>query len=271
MLAIDSVNRITMPEIRQHSWFQKNLPKYLSFSFVGNDRTQTLEEDVLQQVLQKLQIDRQTAIDALRSTESNRITVIYDLILDNKKLNDTNFTHNNDYNTTTSIPISSPSIKIFPEDNNHHQFAYLSISPPVDLRSNESVFDPLSLENEDKSSWLPESLASPASSSFQKNYKRSKRWYLGIHTRLSPRDIMLEVYRSLKVLDFDWKRVNPYSIRCRKLSPDARYIKIAIQLYKVEDERYLLDIRKIDGETFSFLHLCTKMLTELNFSPFSKK
>ena len=51
--------------------------------------------------------------------------------------------------------------------------------------------------------------------------KRSK-WHLGIRSQSKPHDIMSEVYRAMKTLDFEWKVINPYHVqvtvfRCFKI------------------------------------------------------
>ena len=42
--------------------------------------------------------------------------------------------------------------------------------------------------------------------------KRSK-WHLGIRSQSKPHDIMSEVYRAMKALDFEWKVLNPYHVQ----------------------------------------------------------
>ena len=42
--------------------------------------------------------------------------------------------------------------------------------------------------------------------------KRSK-WHLGIRSQSKPHDIMSEVYRAMKALDFEWKIINPYHVQ----------------------------------------------------------
>jgi len=89
MLVVDPMKRITIPEIRQHPWFQHKLPQYLHFT-----------PDMLEQ--QEKVLDHETAdevalIAALHTTRSeveqavmfkgNRtdVRVAYELILDSKR------------------------------------------------------------------------------------------------------------------------------------------------------------------------------------------
>ena len=48
--------------------------------------------------------------------------------------------------------------------------------------------------------------------------KRSK-WHLGIRSQSKPHDIMSEVYRAMKTLDFEWKVINPYHVQVRDAVP----------------------------------------------------
>ncbi len=60
--------------------------------------------------------------------------------------------------------------------------------------------------------------------------------------------------------------VGPYQLRCRRKHPtnENKIVKIALQLYKVKEKRYLLDIKKLEGETFPFFDTCSKLLNELH-------
>lgn len=64
--------------------------------------------------------------------------------------------------------------------------------------------------------------------------KRAK-WHLGIRSQSKPNDIMMEVYRAMKHLDFEWKVINPYHVRVRdKNKLHGRYAMMSLQLYQVK-------------------------------------
>lgn len=45
---------------------------------------------------------------------------------------------------------------------------------------------------------------------------------------------MMEVYRAMKALDFEWKVINPYHVRVRQLNKlHNRHVKMSLQLYQV--------------------------------------
>lgn len=78
--------------------------------------------------------------------------------------------------------------------------------------------------------------------------KRAK-WHLGIRSQSKPNDIMNEVYRAMKALDFEWKIINAYSVRVRhdnKLT--SRYSKMSLQLYQVDYRSFLLDFKSLSSD-----------------------
>lgn len=50
-------------------------------------------------------------------------------------------------------------------------------------------------------------------SKFKCLFVRSAKWHLGIRSQSKPNDIMLEVFRAMKALDYEWKVINPYHVR----------------------------------------------------------
>lgn len=77
--------------------------------------------------------------------------------------------------------------------------------------------------------------------------KRAK-WHLGIRSQSKPHDIMLEVYRAMKALDYEWKVLNPYHVRVRKKTSDERFVKMSLQLYQVDPKSYLVDFKSLTND-----------------------
>ncbi|EPY78785.1 5-AMP-activated protein kinase catalytic subunit alpha-2 [Camelus ferus] len=77
---------------------------------------------------------------------------------------------------------------------------------------------------------------------------KKAKWHLGIRSQSKPYDIMAEVYRAMKQLDFEWKVVNAYHLRVRRRNPvTGNYVKMSLQLYLVDNRSYLLDFKSIDA------------------------
>lgn len=113
--------------------------------------------------------------------------------------------------------------------------------------------------------------------------KRAK-WHLGIRSQSKPHDIMNEVYRAMKALDFEWKVVNPFHVRARRKNPTkGRPVKMSLQLYQVEYKSFLLDFKSLPANeeavpqdpsvaetsynqihnTMEFFEMCAALITQL--------
>jgi 5'-AMP-activated protein kinase catalytic alpha subunit len=119
-----------------------------------------------------------------------------------------------------------------------------------------------------------------------------RKWALGLQSHAHPREIMNEVLKALQELNVCWKKIGHYNMKCRWVpgladgqntmvnnqlhfrdessiieddcamtSPTV--IKFELQLYKAREEKYLLDIQRVNGPQFLFLDLCAAFLTEL--------
>jgi 5'-AMP-activated protein kinase catalytic alpha subunit len=87
MLVVDHMKRMTIPEIRQHPWFQEKLPRYLAVP--SPDTIQqakkawqhSIDEEIL---FQEAIFDRNQLVESLRSKIQNEATIAYYLMLDNR-------------------------------------------------------------------------------------------------------------------------------------------------------------------------------------------
>eukprot|EP01103_Thecamoeba_quadrilineata_P013486 TRINITY_DN3766_c0_g1_i1.p1 TRINITY_DN3766_c0_g1~~TRINITY_DN3766_c0_g1_i1.p1 ORF type:complete len:513 (+),score=82.04 TRINITY_DN3766_c0_g1_i1:190-1539(+) len=251
MLVVDPLKRITIDEIREHPWFLKNLPDYLRYSVPIMSKTliQSYDDEVLDELTQKLGASREKVVQELRQAElngsgNNEFVVAYRLIYDSRKA----------YLFTSTC-------------HNHEQvkdsksnFLELSVSPPLNLRD-ETPFIPDSAKigrnGIDKNSVF---------NSFDVNQINQKpdKWCLGLISSLPPKQIMTEIMRILVKINFEWKIVPPYQIRCRnkEQSSTRPLVRIAIQLYKLKDGTYLIDFKIIQGNVSPFFESAYRMLHE---------
>jgi len=258
MLVVDPLQRITVPEIRRHRWFVVNLPLYLS---VTPDQIMSqfraLDQDVLMEVVMKIGFDRQELLEALQKQERNQMTVAYYLILDNKRrklLSASPIMHATHPNPPANL--EEPAEPTAPQMRQ-------DVSPPV---LSTSVTSPTAIPAMSRSG----AEAAP------------RHWHLGVQSSMSPADMMLEIFRALKALQFEWKIVAQYSLKCRPCPrqplsiQDAATpamdssgmairckVKVGLQLYKIQEDSYLLDLRKVDGEVLPFMDVCSLLLNEL--------
>ncbi|KAI6225728.1 5'-AMP-activated protein kinase catalytic subunit alpha-2 [Aphelenchoides besseyi] len=76
--------------------------------------------------------------------------------------------------------------------------------------------------------------------------KRAK-WHLGIRSQSRPEDIMYEVFRAMKHLNFEWKLLNAYHVIVRRKPEDPKMEvpKMSLQLYHVDARNFLLDFKNL--------------------------
>ena len=85
MLVTDPMQRITIDEMRAHSWFKADLPRYLAVPPRIGAHLEHIDEDVLRQVTQRTPYPREKVIRALRKGRRNYMTAAYHLIKDAQK------------------------------------------------------------------------------------------------------------------------------------------------------------------------------------------
>ncbi|XP_077215012.1 SNF1-related protein kinase catalytic subunit alpha KIN10-like [Tasmannia lanceolata] len=260
MLVVDPMKRMTIPEIRQHPWFQAHLPRYLAVPPPDTmQQAKKIDEEILQEVI-KMGYDRNQLVDSLCNRLQNEATVAYYLLLDNR------FRISNGYlgaefqePMECSLPRPHPS-EAAASAIGHHVPGYMD-HQGMDLRTQFPV---------------------------------ERKWALGLQSRAHPREIMTEVLKALQELNVCWKKIGHYSMKCR-WSPGGHHenvfdsplqanhilgdesaiiendgagirsnvIKFEVQLYKTREEKYLLDLQRVNGTQLLFLDLCAAFLAQL--------
>lgn len=259
-LVVDPMKRTTIAEIREHPWFKKNLPKYLEYTPAPVDTRiislEELDETIIRELMKKLQVTREACINNFinfnKTGKVNDLVVAYHLIYDSRKVYDT---------TTSNIPIST-SLPVKGSISNSAipmsplPFGSPMINRPLFGTTPTPEKPPMTFEGEGHG------LGSVN--------KRPARWSLGLISKQPPRLIMKEVMRVLRLINFEWKTVTPYQLRCRAvgdhLDTDRQEVKMGIQLYKLNDGNYLLDLKRLEGDIFPFLEVAQEILTEFSLS-----
>ncbi|XP_071705745.1 SNF1-related protein kinase catalytic subunit alpha KIN10-like [Rutidosis leptorrhynchoides] len=256
LLVADPMKRITIPEIRMHPWFQAHLPRYIAVP--PPDSMQQLnktDEDILTKVI-KMGFDRDGLVESLRNRVQNEGTVAYYLLLDNK------FRKSNSY---------------FGAEFQKHVEGYNCIN-----------------ENETAASAVAQRPAGYVN--YQGANMRSqveRKWALGLQSRAHPREIITEVLKALHELKVCWKKIGHYNMKCRwdpsqherttinngmrslyfgdestiidadNTCSQPNVVKFEVQLYKTREEKYLLDLQRVNGPQFLFMELCVAFLAQL--------
>ncbi|CAM8987581.1 unnamed protein product [Rhodiola kirilowii] len=258
MLVVDPLKRITIPEIRKHPWFQAHLPRYLAVPPPDTmQQAKKIDEEILIAVVQ-MGFDRNQLLESLSNRVQNEGTVTYYLLLDNR------FRISGGYLGSEFQEIMEPGFNQTPSPgivssvSGHHILA----QNHVDYQGN-GYKPPL-----------------PAG-----------KWALGLQSRAHPREIMNEVLKALQELNVCWKKIGHYNMKCKwvhgiqdhdngmmknavqdnhyfgqgssNILEYSNFVKFEVQLYKTRDDKYVLDLQRVQGPQLLFLDLCAAFLAQL--------
>ena len=193
------MKRATVEDIRKHEWFTKDCPKYLFPDRVTD--TSIVDTDAISEVRDKFGVEEQEIHSALLSDDPhNQLVIAYNLIIDNKRIQ--KIQEEDDFKDLYS---GSPNSSGQPDPSTPRPHPERIMAPLRDK--------PVTPGKPDK----PDLISSKNFVSVEKTHrgapiKRSK-WHLGIRSQSKPHDIMSEVYRAMKTLDFEWKVINPYHVQ----------------------------------------------------------
>ncbi|XP_064415913.1 5'-AMP-activated protein kinase catalytic subunit alpha-2 isoform X2 [Latimeria chalumnae] len=228
MLQVDPLKRATIKDIREHEWFKQDLPTYLFPEDPAYDAN-VIDDEAVREVCEKFECTESEVMNSLYSGDpQDQLAVAYHLVIDNRRI----MNQASEFYLASSPPTSS-----FMDDSSMHippgVKPHPERMPPLIADSPKSRC-PLDALNTTK----PKPLA----------VKKAK-WHLGIRSQSKPYDIMAEVYRAMKQLDYEWKVANPYHLRVRRKNPvTGNYVKMSLQLYQVDNRSYLLDFKSIDDD-----------------------
>ncbi|XP_043696830.1 SNF1-related protein kinase catalytic subunit alpha KIN10 [Telopea speciosissima] len=261
MLVVEPMKRMTIPEIRQHPWFQAHLPRYLAVPPPDSmQQAKKIDEDILQEVV-KMGFDRNQLVESLRNRKTNDGTVAYYLLLDNR------------------FRVSS---------------GYLGAEFQESMECNFTRMHPGEAASSAIGHRLPGYMEHQGIG-LRTQFPVERKWALGLQSRAHPREIMTEVLKALQALEVCWKKIGHYNMKCRYprfpggsegmvnsavhgnhyfadesaivendgVSRQTNVVKFELQLYKTREEKYLLDLQRVNGPQFLFLDLCAAFLAQL--------
>lgn len=268
MLQVDPLKRATIEEIKKHDWFQKELPTYLFPSPVEQD-SNVIDTLAVAEVCTKFMVKEAEVHNALLSGDPHdQLAIAYHLIIDNKRIADeTAKAEINNFFVAGSPPVAySPADDHHSHHHGHHHYQHHpgsgTVSPgpgstPTQLigggggggQQEASHSLPTSVRpHPERIGPLRERVMAQPDKQRGTPVKRAK-WHLGIRSQSKPNDIMLEVYRAMKALDFEWKIINPFHVRVRRLNGlTSKHVKMSLQLYQVGAKNYLLDFKSLTNE-----------------------
>ncbi|CAN7081437.1 unnamed protein product [Brassica oleracea var. botrytis] len=242
MLVVDPLKRVTIPEIRQHHWFQPHLPSYLAVPPPDTaQQAKKIDEEILQEVI-NVGFDRNHPIESLRNRTQNDGTVTYYLILDNR------FRGSGGYLRAGFQETMEGTSRMHPAESlaSHISHPGLMELQGVGLRSQYPVERNWSLGLQ-----VPKALQ-------DLNVRWKKIGPYNIKCRWVPNNAGGMLSNSM--------RGNSYFGDDSSMGAAAKppnVVKFEIQLYKTQDGKYLLDLQRVHGAQFLFMELCAAFLTQL--------
>jgi len=230
-LLVDPLKRITIPEIRQHPWFVLHLPRYLAVPPPDTAaQAAKIDPESLEAVV-AMGFERAAVTESLRRHVRNKATVAYYLICDNKR--------------------------------NGGITGYLGAEFDEGGAGGSGAVDPAgALGARDTPMGARRPSAVTAVLLQQRITTLSQSWQLGVATKTHPSEAMAEVYRSLAALGIRWKKQGSggYTLKCLLLpAGGAAALKLEVQLYRIKEERYCVDLQRLEGGIMHYLSVCAQL------------
>ncbi|XP_078737393.1 5'-AMP-activated protein kinase catalytic subunit alpha-2-like isoform X2 [Lampetra fluviatilis] len=239
MLRVDPVKRATVRDIHEHPWFSVDLPEHL-FPVLGEEPwdDDTLDMDAVEEVSVKCECSQEDVLDSLDSDDLQApLTVAYRLLLDSRHAKPLYETVGVHAGAAGGLLWSPPRVFLPPCGD--------SLSPRERAQTIESPGSPLGADG--LSGRCPLGALDPTRPKHL--VVQRAKWHLGIRSQSRPADVMKEVFRIMKHLDYEWKVVNPFALRVRRRNPvTGSTVKLSLQLYQVQGRNYLLDFRSVDED-----------------------
>lgn len=170
----------------------------------------------------------------------DQLAIAYHLIIDNRRMDEAAKAEIKDfYVASTSPPPAAP--VLYPINDSNPSKQHPERIAPLRERA-------LNIQ----ASSYPEGPVATAALVTQDKYRgtpvKRAKWHLGIRSQSKPNDIMLEVYRAMKALDYEWKVLNPYHVRVRKKNSEGLFVKMSLQLYQVDPKSFLVDFKSLNND-----------------------
>ncbi|CDW60577.1 5' AMP activated protein kinase catalytic [Trichuris trichiura] len=232
MLQVDPIKRATIKDVIAHEWFKIDLPTYL-FPPPNEQEASIVDVDAVKELCSRIGCQEEDVTLALLSNDPhNHLVIAYNLIIDNKRFaSETAKMALDEFYTPNMTPGSADDHS--PARHPERMEIAKGLTPTLDAVN-------LSL------SAIP---ANQTTTVRQSPHVRRAKWHLGIRSQSRAEDIMYEVFRAMKSLNFEWKIVTPYHVIVRSRNNDVTP-KMSLQLYEVDQRSYLLDFKSLADDLF---------------------
>lgn len=174
---------------REDEWFKQDLPKYL-FPEDPSYSNNMIDDEALKEVCEKFECTEEEVLTCIYSrNHQDPLAVAYHLIIDNRRI----MNEAKDFYLASSPPDSFL-------DDQHLTSSGAAVTGVIKPHPERVPF------------LVAETLPRPRHTLDELNPQKSKhqgvrraKWHLGIRSQSRPNDIMSEVCRAMKQLDYEWK------------------------------------------------------------------
>ncbi|KAL8457509.1 hypothetical protein ACS0TY_035392 [Phlomoides rotata] len=248
MLIVDPMKRITTSEIRQHHWFNVNLPRYLAVTPPNAmEHLKRLDEDIVKEVL-RMGFDRSHLMDSLQSRLQNDATVAYYLLFDKRSPTTTGYLSAK-LQESMETGFAGP----YPDANLYGFSLDGSLSPQISRKKQWIIGL--------KSPARPREIMNQILGALQGLNVRWKR--IG-HYNMKCLFIH-SIHNVESATTINHMNENHYVNGITSINPQPpSVVKFEIQLYRTSDVEYLLDLQRVSGPVFLFLDFCAYFMVRLD-------
>ncbi|KAF8109355.1 hypothetical protein N665_0097s0010 [Sinapis alba] len=236
ILTVDPMMRISIHGIRQHTWFNNQLPPYLAAPPLDTtEQAREINEEIIRDVV-NIGFDRNQVMESLLNRIQNEATVAYYLLLDSRRRSPSDYFKSNGFNSMIPAEAVAP----FPALVNHHPMAGLRPRISADKKWT------LGLQSQARPKDIM-SVVFKALQDLQVSWKQIGEYNIKCRW----------VHKS----NISKEQSNMMEAELAMISPTV--LKFELQLYKAGEGKYVLDIQRADGPHFLFMDLSVSLLREL--------
>jgi 5'-AMP-activated protein kinase catalytic alpha subunit len=222
MLRVDPMKRISINAIRNHRWFQMNLPPYLKMPpEVYAQQVSQIDDEIVDTLVSMswpprlttervpVQLTREEVLSSILRGDRNELKVAYFLALDvknsKKRVQELQDIRSDDHLKTGTFSPAAPTQQHHQQPGKHQMS---DMAMPAASKSARGMPG----QGVPRMPGMPGHPVRPDPST-----TRRRRWYLGIQSKKEPAAVMTEVYKALEELKCEWKTLASYRVRCRWL------------------------------------------------------
>lgn len=251
MLLVDPLKRITIPEIRQHPWFNLHLPRYLAVMQADSTNLQPrIDEEMVNEVV-RLGFNRDMLIDSLRNRLQNKATVTYYLMLDNRRRMPSSGYLSGEISETSQLTALQPTGQAQPPQSAPQQRLVAERKWRLGVHARGH----------------PSALMAELYRSFQANQVSWKK--IGPYNLKCRKTVPFYTSRANRMSDDgdnsklqdSCDGVEPSA--SSEQQPSEHVIRFEAQMYKVREEEYVIDIQRLEGDLLLFMDICGRVLADI--------